>query len=322
MPLSAEPVPAATPPEPGPVEQGQPFARGDFGFAAFEAGSRALRAALALAEARADVGTVSALLLCRAAVLWFLGAQLARATRTASPALPADRWAALQELPGMTHVLERLSAEQRGAAPALLAATFDESGLWAASASDTRRDLAALQSIAFALGDPLENDAAKVRRERRARRARRAALFCLLALPLGYDLVHALRRPNLALHQPVSVQGSDPTFAIDPARVVDGDRMNLGFHTVAQGVKSVTIDLQALRRIQRIEVYNRIDCCLDRAVPLTIQVSSDGQSFAPVARRHRRFALWKAKFSPLEARWVRLVHEGDQPFHLSEIEVY
>jgi len=319
-PLVAEPAPAATPSGQGRALPGQPFARGDSGFAAFQLGSRALSDALALAEA--DASSASALLLCRAAVLWFLSAHLAREAGAATPTLPVDRWAALQELPGMAPTIERLSAEQRALAPALLAATFDEGGLQTASASDSRRDLATLESIAFALGDPLEKDASRARRQRTARRARRAALFCLLALALGYGLASLLRKPNLALHQPVTVENSDAALAIDPARVVDGDRTNLGFHTVARGAKNVTIDLKAVRRIQRIDVYNRIDCCLDRAVPLTIEVSSDGHSFARVAHRDRRFALWKARFSPLEARWVRLVHEGDQPFHLSEIEVY
>jgi hypothetical protein len=318
--LLANPTRDPSPSAQGRALEGQPFARGDAGFSAFELGSRALCDALGLAASAA--GTASALLLCRAAVVWFLSARLARDAGAAAPALPADRWAGLQELSGMASALERLPAEQRALAPALLAAAFDETELSKLSARDLERGLAALRSIAFALGDPLANAAAAARRQRARRLARRAALFCLLAALLGWGLARLLRRPNLALHHPVTVHVSDPTFNVNPAQVVDGDRTNLGFHTIIGGVKSVTIDLQAPQLIRRVDVYNRVDCCLDRAVPLFLEVSSDGRSFVRVAYRDRRFALWKARFAPIEARWVRLVQEGDQPFHLSEIEVY
>jgi len=118
------------------------------------------------------------------------------------------------------------------------------------------------------------------------------------------------------------VEGSVPQYNVDPAQVVDGDRTNLGFDTVALGEKSVLIDLLAPHRIRRVDVYNRMDCCQERVVPLSIEVSSDGKTFRHVADRSHRFALWKASFPPVEARWVRLTHHGDQPFHLSEIEVY
>lgn len=319
MPLTAEATGAALRLAQGHTSPCPPFAREHAGFAAFQLGSRALNDALALAESAA--GAASALLLCRAAVLWFLSAHLARGAGPSS-ALPSDRWAALQELPGLRDPLDGLPADQRARVRALLAPAFAEAELASASARDLRRDLATLRSIAFTLGDPLENDAAAARRQRAARWTRRAAAFCLFGALLLVGLASALRRPNLALRQPVTVQGSDPTYDINPARVVDGDRTNLGFHTLTRGPKSVTIDLLAPRRIQRIDVYNRVECCLDRAVPLAIEVSSDGRSFARVAHRERRFALWRAKLSPIEARWVRLVHEGDQPFHLSEIEIY
>jgi len=320
-PLTAAAPPAATRAAASQALSCQPLARGDSGFAAFQLGARALNDALAVAESAQ--GVASALVLCRAAVLCFLSAQLARgAGATTPPALPPDRWAALQELSGMARTLERLPTAQQARIAALLLATFDESELASSSAGELERDLAALRSIAFALGDPLENSARAARRQRAARLLRRAAVCCVLAAVLGWGLASALRRPNLALRRPVAVQSSDPIFHINPAQVVDGDRTNLGFHTTTRDPKSVTIDLQVPRHIRRIDVYNRLDCCQDRAVPLSIEVSSDGQRFTRVAHRERRFALWKVKLSPLEVRWVRLVDEGDQAFHLSEIEVY
>jgi len=171
-------------------------------------------------------------------------------------------------------------------------------------------------------GDPLENAASAVRRRRTVRRVRGVALAGLLVLGLGFGLAKALQRPNLALHKPVLVNGADPTNDVAHAQLVDGDRTNLGFHTLARGDKSVVIDLLAPHLIRRVDVYNRMDCCQERVVPLAIEVSSDGQTFRPVAHQRHRFALWKASFPPVEARWVRLSQSSDQPFHLSEVEIY
>lgn len=305
---------------PHPDREPKPYGPADPGFAEFELGARALGDALRLSEARESAP--SALILLRTAVLALSRARRARAPGQAAAFAPDNVWSGLLQLPDLARLLEALPPEDATLLQRLLAPEFEAAGVLGLAASERERALITLKRIAFALGDPLENDASAARRLRAARRARRVAIAGLVLLGLGFGLARALRRPNLALHKPVVVERSDPQYGVDPAQVVDGDRTNLGFHTVARGEKSVLIDLLAQHRIRRVDVYNRMDCCQERAVPLFIEVSSDGKTFRHVADRSHRFALWKASFPPVEARWVRLVQDGDQPFHLSEIEIY
>ncbi|MEY2929678.1 MAG: type domain [Pseudomonadota bacterium] len=300
----------------------RPFGPGMPGFAAFELGARALQDALRLSESGASAA--SALLLLRAAVLSLLSAQLARGSSSGAgepPAeLPVDRWACLLAQPGLRPLLQRLPEEQSALLQRLLAPGGEE----AAPLPPAQRGhcLATLQRLAFHLGDPLERAAATVRRQRTARRLRSVALAALLLVGLLTLALRLSSRPNLALHQPVMVETSDPQYAVNPERVVDGDRSSVGFMTPYGGAHTLRIDLQSVQRIRSVFIYNRMDCCLDRAVPLSVEVSSDGEHFRHVADRSRHFALWKARFPPVEARWVRLVHLSAEPFHLSEVEVY
>jgi hypothetical protein len=293
----------------------------DPGFAAFELGRRLLVDAVRLSESRAC--TDSALLLFRAALLALGSARFARASGhdTVQPAAEGS-WPRLQQLTDAAELIEQLPADRRALLQKLLAPDFDEVRLLGLAASERERGLAASRRLAFVLAEPLERDASAARRRQTARRARFAALTCLVLLVLGGGLVRVLQRPNLALHKPVFVDSPDPHFDVDHARVVDGDRTNLGFHTLTRGLKRVTIDLETVHRIRRVDIYNRLDCCQERAAPLSVEVSRDGNEFQRVARRNRRFALWKASFPPVEARWVRIVQTGDDAFHLSEIEVY
>ncbi len=103
---------------------------------------------------------------------------------------------------------------------------------------------------------------------------------------------------------------------------MDGDLTNLGFHTIEAPNQNVTIDLGKVRRIFRVVVYNRADCCQQRAVPLKIEVSQDNKKFRQVALRKEQFEKWKADFPATDARYVRLTDLSVAFFHLSEVEVY
>jgi hypothetical protein len=303
--------------------EGEPrtFGPTDPGFAEFELGARALGDALRLSEA--DASAASALVLLRTAVLSLSSARRVRSSaHPASASPPESGWNGLMQLADAVRVIERLTPDQRALLEQLLAPDFHPAHLLRLTAGERERCLIVLKRLAFALGDPLENAASAVRRRRTVRRVRAVLLAGLPILGLSLGLANALQRPNLALHKPVVVKGADPRTDVDHAQLVDGDRTNLGFHTLALGDKSVVIDLLAPHLIRRVDVYNRMDCCQERVVPLAIEVSIDGQTFWPVAHQGHRFALWKASFPPVEARWVRLSQSSDQPFHLSEVEVY
>jgi hypothetical protein len=144
----------------------------------------------------------------------------------------------------------------------------------------------------------------------------------VLALAAAWGVYGALARENLALNALVTASSAEAYVRANPRALVDGDRKNLGFHTRKGSGESATIDLGALRNIHSVEIYNRFDCCQNRALPLRVELSSDGVSYATVARRTQSFTYWKVELPSTQARFVRLTDEGTNFFHLSEVEVY
>ena len=297
--------------------RGAGFAPGDAGYPDFELGVQALADAQQLREAADSSG--SALLLYRSAVVLFLNARLARASDPAAPAAPAERWAQVEQLPDAGDALAQLTSTQAALVRETLSTDSVESHAAKWSNEDRQRCQEGLRRVALALGDPLVVEAGQVRRLLFVRRLKIGVLALCLLLPATYAL---LKKPNLALHRPVVVSSRSEEHGVDPNRVVDGRRTNLGFHTQDDGTKTATVDLGEIRRIQRVDVFNRSDCCGERAVPLVLAVSTDGASFRTVLVRTDEFSLWKAQFPATEARFVRLTQTGNVPFHLSEIEVY
>jgi len=161
------------------------------------------------------------------------------------------------------------------------------------------------------------------RRLARLRAFRLGVAGVLLSSFLAWG-AHALLTPtNLALHRPVTVSSRDPFWGVDPQRVVDGDELNLGFHSAYGTNATATVDLGRVRRIKAIELFNRPDCCEERTAPVAVQVSTDGVTYRTVLRRKRAFYRWKAALpSGTDARYVRLVHETTGYFHLAEIKVF
>jgi hypothetical protein len=95
------------------------------------------------------------------------------------------------------------------------------------------------------------------------------------------------------------------------------------FHT-AEGDNEpwIEFDLGGSKSVATVAVENRDDCCLERAVPLVIEVSDDQQHWRPVATRKEQFATWRATFPALRARWLRLhlLHPG--PLHLKRVQIF
>src|SRR5690606_38479561 len=78
------------------------------------------------------------------------------------------------------------------------------------------------------------------------------------------------------------------------------------FHTNDEDQPWVELDLGTAQRFSSVKVKNREDCCSERAVPLVVEVSSDGKQWKQLARKNEVFTTWTAEFSPVEGRWVRL----------------
>jgi hypothetical protein len=96
------------------------------------------------------------------------------------------------------------------------------------------------------------------------------------------------------------------------------------FHSAQVEGASLTIDLGQNRRIKRVLVANRTDCCQERAKGLEILASLDGSHFTLVARDDSAapFDEWNASLTPRTARFVRLRLPRKESFHLSDVRVF
>lgn len=273
--------------------------------AAFRHAEAALEAAADVEARSLDVSSASALL--EEALYW---AAFASGRPLSAPSVEADAWAKLEGDPE----LAALSAEDHRRIVELLRRRSPER---------TGADLALLRR---AVDTVLRAPRTEARTVARVRMARRLRWIAALLIPVGIAVgvvawrFEAARRKNVALHKPTetssqggSVKGTDG--------VVDGKTFGLGFQTASEARPWLRLDLKEERSIRQVTVYNGDHCCFERAVPLIIEVSSDGQRYQEVARRERPFGVWQADFATVQARYVRLTVDKTSIFHLSEVEV-
>jgi hypothetical protein len=246
-----------------------------------------------------------AALMYRSAVRLLVGARLARESAGAQDSV-GDSAQALAAL--LDRKLDLVVAQSLGADGERVIARLSLT-----EAAETAREL---RKLAVLLAAPLVEATRPVTRVL-WRRGLRVAVVVVLA---AVGCWAALRRPNWALGRPVSVTNNDYQFVKSPGQLVDGNKANLGFHNT-KSPHLVVIDLGREREISRVVVYNRGDCCAERALPLRIELG-DGKNFKRVAERNTAFEVWRARVPPSIARYVRLESTNSQPFHLAEVEVY
>lgn len=89
----------------------------------------------------------------------------------------------------------------------------------------------------------------------------------------------------------------------------------------------VQIDLGTQRRVDLARVFGRADCCWgDNDLPLSLQLSADGNTFETIAVRNEPFSSedpWRVAVGGRVARFVRLYGETSERKNmvLSEVEV-
>jgi hypothetical protein len=299
------------------------YSRGCPGWEEFEL-ARAIRAeADELAESHET--RASSFVLYRAAAGLIVRAQLARVgLDPGSEQANRECWTLLASLPSVATLQADISEHERELVTAGLGVK-GESMLARFGATQQEQTSLAFAKLIDGLTHAMGTDAGRVRKVILIRWARIAVATLLLGL--GVWLANAkiaglLAQPNLALNRPVVVVTSHPEFGVNPGQLVDGDRDNLGFHSESGQNQNVTIDLESVRRISRVVVYNRKDCCRERSLPLRLEVSTDGKSFQQVADRNRDFARWTVELPGTDLRYLRLTNLRNDFFHLAEVEVY
>jgi hypothetical protein len=247
------------------------FSAGDPGWPEFVLARAALADAGQLADSLESEPAAS--LLYRSAVLLLAQALCAH------PARPLSHENAPDGVPLLQRLLSELTGAQRPRVEWALDPSEGEARLARFSEADRRLAIDGLRAVARGLSRVLEAELAPVQRVLVARRRRitlAVALFSVASVWLGVKL---LSRKNLALHKNVAVTSSCADLDVSPERLVDGNRSELGFHSEKEPDPSATIDLGRVRRLHSVQVYNRLDCCQARAVPLRLELSSDGVEY-------------------------------------------
>lgn len=135
---------------------------------------------------------------------------------------------------------------------------------------------------------------------------------------------------NLARGKPASQSSTSQWSRSNDAQgAVDGViNGSYAFHTNNEANPWWQVDLGGQARIDEVRVYNRLDCCADRARTLQIQLSDDGRQWRTVYRHdgsvfggHNGKPL-KTALNGVQARHVRLQLSEANWFHLDEVEVY
>jgi hypothetical protein len=134
---------------------------------------------------------------------------------------------------------------------------------------------------------------------------------------------------NLARGKPASQSSrSQWSRPDDPQGAVDGViNGSYSFHTNNEANPWWQVDLGASYRLSEVRLYNRLDCCGERARTLQVMLSDDGRNWRTVYRHNGAIFGGKdgkplvVSLSGEPARHVRLQLNESNWFHLDEVEV-
>lgn len=153
----------------------------------------------------------------------------------------------------------------------------------------------------------------------------RAALGFMMGLVLipsiAFGLTELLKPADLAKGKPWRASSK---YADCYPHIIScgGARTAIFFHTLQENEPWVEIDLGAPTEFTSVEVWNRSDGWGDRAYPLALEVSDDQSSWRFVNRQDEEQKVWRVKFQPLTARYVRLRALRNTILHLDSVRVY
>jgi hypothetical protein len=263
---------------------------------------------------------VAALSLYREAAVFLLTA-LAQSAQTEEIELPSSAAEAWRELdpseiasprrsppPRLTQGRQLLASEDPIAVDELAPEALDSA---ARTAAETVAWLASLV-------EP------RTQTEIRVTRGVRIAGVAFVFLFTLYEFVPLSRR-NLALEMP-AVASSQRAGSPPAGGVNNGDlEHTYGVCTNLESNPWVKIDLGASLPIREVRVYNRGDGYESEVLPLILQLSDDGVTYADVASRVEVFTRdrpWIAKLENMQGRFVRVYMPKEGYIALSEVEVY
>lgn len=143
------------------------------------------------------------------------------------------------------------------------------------------------------------------------------------------DAVGTTGRPNLAFNRPTSQSSVYQPAPGNPQGAVDGVKNSgFGFHTNEEKNPWWQVDLGAVKNLSEIDIYNRLDCCSERARTIQVLLSNDGINFTRVFTNDGTIfggadgKFLKVSLQGYSARYVRLQLNETNYLHLDEVEIY
>lgn len=180
-----------------------------------------------------------------------------------------------------------------------------------------------LARVSRALLDIAQEPERDLRRASVRRLSRSAVLLIVLVVGVGIVAslgLHFARGPNLAEGRPWKTSSEYRGFSPE-AGICDGKKTKIFFHTNRETQPWVEVDLEAPTTIRRVDVRNRRDCCRDRAFPLVVEGSLDGQTWNELGRRKEPFNEWTLEPAPTTTRYVRARSLKRTYLHLEAFEI-
>jgi hypothetical protein len=151
-----------------------------------------------------------------------------------------------------------------------------------------------------------------------------ALAVCLgLAAWAGVRAIRGLIWPDLAAHAPWHTSSAHELSTTSGVGFTPYPSGTWFFHTAdTDDSPWIDFDLGGPHKIHEVEIRNLSNCCQERAIPLLVEVSSDGTGYAAVAERREVFMdTWDATFAPTVATHVRLRRLGKGYFHLQSVAI-
>jgi F5/8 type C domain-containing protein len=179
-----------------------------------------------------------------------------------------------------------------------------------------------LQGLARLLCDKIDARERALRANYLQRGLRLGVLALLVLVAVVGTLLRWRDARELAAGKPWSASSSlNGVGCVSPAQQC-AQSPSFFFHTTEEANPWVEFDLGVTRSISRVGIENRRDCCSDRAVPLTVEVSTNHKNWKTVARQAEDFTSWNISFDSVEARWVRLRTPRQTYLHLAEVRIW
>jgi hypothetical protein len=184
---------------------------------------------------------------------------------------------------------------------------------------------AELRGLALRLLTLLEEPQRKIDRVWRQRFVRVGFVLACIALFVAGGILYAdHKRDATDIARGKPWRASSEWAKCEPARRRCGPIVNSGlfFHTQEDDGPWLEIDLQSRQRFSSIRIENRKDCCLDRAIPLVVEVSDDREKWRVIATRTKPFRNWEQEIAPQTARYVKVRVPRRSWLHLDRVALF